>query len=93
MAGVAIEINAHPLRLDLDWRLCQHAKTKGVKVAINPDAHNAAGLRDVLFGVNVARKGWLEPEDVLKCHDRKGNIFLSGTEKKARARNPRQQKR
>jgi DNA polymerase (family 10) len=66
-AGVAIEINAHPLRLDLDWRLCQHAKTKGVKVAINPDAHNAAGLRDVYFGVNVARKGWLEPEDVLNA--------------------------
>jgi DNA polymerase (family 10) len=64
-AGAAIEINAHPLRLDLDWRLCQHAKTKGVKVAINPDDHNAAGLRDVLFGVNVARKGWLEPKDVL----------------------------
>ena len=66
-AGVAIEINAHPLRLDLDWRLCQHAKTKGVKVAINPDAHNAEGLRDVLFGVNVARKGWLGPEDVLNA--------------------------
>lgn len=64
-AGVVIEINAHPLRLDLDWRQCQFAKTKGVKMAINPDAHNAAGLRDVSFGVNVARKGWLEPADVL----------------------------
>jgi DNA polymerase (family 10) len=64
-AGVVIEINAHPLRLDLDWRLCQFAKTKGVKMAINPDAHNVAGLRDVSFGVNVARKGWLEPADVL----------------------------
>lgn len=64
-ADVVIEINAHPFRLDLDWRLCQYAKTKGVKMAINPDAHNAAGLRDVSFGVNVARKGWLEPDDVL----------------------------
>ncbi len=64
-AGVALEINAHPLRLDLDWRLCQFAKTKGAKMAINPDAHTVAGLRDVAFGVNVARKGWLEPADVL----------------------------
>jgi DNA polymerase (family 10) len=64
-AGTVIEINAHPQRLDLDWRLCQHAREKGVKVSINPDAHAGAGLRDVAFGVNTARKGWLGPDDVL----------------------------
>jgi DNA polymerase (family 10) len=64
-AGAVIEINAHPQRLDLDWRLCQHAREKGVKVSINPDAHAGAGLRDVAFGVNTARKGWLEQADVL----------------------------
>jgi DNA polymerase (family 10) len=63
--GTVIEINAHPQRLDLDWRLCQYAKEKGVKVSINPDAHAGAGLRDVAFGVNIARKGWLGPDDVL----------------------------
>lgn len=65
--GKAIEINAHPMRLDLDWRLCKYAKEKGVKIAINPDAHNTDGLRDVTFGVGIARKGWLEPSDIINC--------------------------
>ncbi len=63
--GKIIEINAHPLRLDLDWRLCKYAKEKGVMIAINPDAHNIEGLNDVMFGVGTARKGWLEKNDVL----------------------------
>ncbi|MBI1806734.1 MAG: DNA polymerase/3'-5' exonuclease PolX [Ignavibacteria bacterium] len=60
-----IEINSHPFRLDLDWRLCKFAKEKGVKVSINPDAHNINGLRDVHYGVGIARKGWLEKRDVI----------------------------
>lgn len=63
--GKVIEINAHPLRLDLDWRLGKYAKEKGVKISINPDAHNIDGLRDVFYGVGVARKGWLEKKDVV----------------------------
>jgi DNA polymerase (family 10) len=63
--GTIIEINAHPSRLDLDWRLCRYAKEKGVMMAINPDAHTVDGLRDVLYGVGVARKGWLGTKDVL----------------------------
>ncbi|MEE9289292.1 MAG: DNA polymerase/3'-5' exonuclease PolX, partial [Bacteroidota bacterium] len=63
--GKIIEINAHPLRLDLDWRLCKYAKGKGVRVSINPDAHGIEGLRDVLYGVGIARKGWLEKRDVV----------------------------
>ena len=43
--GTVIEINAHPQRLDLDWRMCQYAREKGVKVSINPDAHASAGLQ------------------------------------------------
>ena len=63
--GKMIEINAHPMRLDLDWRLCRHARDKGVMISINPDAHSVEGLRDVPFGVGVARKGWLRSGDVL----------------------------
>jgi DNA polymerase (family X) len=63
--GTMIEINAHPLRLDLDWRWCRYAKEKGVKISINPDAHNIHGLADVRYGVGTARKGWLEKEDVI----------------------------
>lgn len=63
--GKIVEINANPHRLDLDWRLCGYAKEQGVKVSINPDAHATDGLEDVPFGVNVARKGGLEPSDVI----------------------------
>lgn len=65
--GKAIEINSHPLRLDLDWRLVKYAKEKKVPIAINPDAHNVEGLRDVRFGVGIARKGWLQKEEVLNA--------------------------
>ncbi|MGD0036374.1 MAG: DNA polymerase/3'-5' exonuclease PolX [Bacteroidota bacterium] len=63
--GKAIEINAHPMRLDLDWRFLKYAKEKGVPIFINPDAHNVDGLEDVQYGVGIARKGWLEPKDVV----------------------------
>ncbi|MEK6525926.1 MAG: PHP domain-containing protein, partial [Nitrospirota bacterium] len=63
--GKIVEINANPHRLDLDWRHCRYAKTQGVKVSINPDAHATDGLEDVPFGVNVARKGGLEASDVV----------------------------
>ena len=65
--GKAIEINAHPMRLDLDWRLCKHAKESGVKIFINPDAHNMDGLRDTFYGVGIARKGWLTQADVVNA--------------------------
>jgi len=64
-SGVAIELNAHPYRLDIDWRLCKYAKEKGVKIAINPDSHDEEGLKDTFFGVGIGRKGWLEPGDIL----------------------------
>jgi len=63
--GVSIELNAHPYRLDIDWRLCKYAKEKGIKIAINPDAHDEGGLKDTYYGVGIGRKGWLEPGDVL----------------------------
>jgi DNA polymerase (family 10) len=63
--SVDLEINASPFRLDLDWQHCKYAKEKGVKFFINPDAHSLEGLYEYRFGVNVARKGWLEKEDVV----------------------------
>ncbi len=63
--GKMIEINANPHRLDLDWTFCRYAREKGVMIVINPDAHSTEGLGDVRFGVNVARRGWLGPGDIL----------------------------
>jgi DNA polymerase (family 10) len=62
--GVMIEINADPHRLDLDWVHCKRAKALGVKLVINPDAHSTGGLANFRFGVDVARRGWLEKGDV-----------------------------
>jgi len=61
----AVEINASPYRLDLDWRMCKYARDQGVPVCINPDAHDTNGLRDYWYGVQIARKGWLSAADVL----------------------------
>lgn len=63
--NVAIEINAHPLRLDLDWRYIRRAKAAGCIFAINPDAHDTDGIADIPYGVGVARKGWLGKDDVI----------------------------
>ncbi|MBE9546229.1 MAG: DNA polymerase/3'-5' exonuclease PolX [Proteobacteria bacterium] len=65
--GKVIELNANPHRLDLDWRYCKYAKSRGVKIAINPDAHNISSLYHIDFGINIARKGWLEPSDCINC--------------------------
>jgi DNA polymerase (family 10) len=61
----AMELNASPYRLDLDWRMCKHAKGLGVPIFINPDAHSTRGLTDISYGVMAGRKGWLESKDVL----------------------------
>ncbi len=61
----AVELNASPYRLDLDWRLCKYAKSNNVPVVINPDAHSVRGLGDFAYGVMAARKGWLESGDTL----------------------------
>lgn len=63
--GTILELNANPRRLDVDWRWWSLAKEKGVKCSINPDAHSTGGLRDLVYGINAARKGWLERDDVV----------------------------
>jgi len=62
--GTMIEINASPHRLDIDWIHCKRAKALGVMMVINPDAHASDELALTRFGIDVARRGWLEKEDV-----------------------------
>ena len=63
--GCIMELNAQPDRLDLDDRACRLAKEIGVKVAISTDAHRAGELDLMRFGIDQARRGWLEPSDVV----------------------------
>ena len=63
--GVIIELNASPWRLDLDWRHWRKAAERGLLCAINPDAHDTAGLTHVRAGVNTARKGGLTRAQVM----------------------------
>jgi DNA polymerase (family 10) len=64
---VVIEINANPLRLDLDWRWHRYALEKGVLLSINPDAHRMEKFRDMHYGVYVGRKGGLEAKRCLNA--------------------------
>ena len=63
--GVAIEINAHPRRLDIDWRWIDYAMEKNVLLSINPDAHSLDGYNDIKYGVLAAQKGGLTKEQNL----------------------------
>jgi len=63
--GVVVEINANPHRLDLDWREAMAARARGVRFAVNPDAHHVSGYDDIRYGIGVARKAWLTPKDVI----------------------------
>jgi DNA polymerase (family 10) len=64
---VAIELNADPRRLDLDWRLLRRAKDHGVTIEIGPDAHSVASLDNLAVGIGIARKAWLESDDILNA--------------------------
>lgn len=63
--GCFIELNAHPLRLDLTDTFCRMAREEGVRVCINTDAHGTTDLDYMRYGVGQARRGWLEKKDVL----------------------------
>lgn len=60
-----LEINSSPQRLDLNDILTKKAKKLGIKIAINTDAHSPESLKDIVYGVGVARRGWLEIQDVI----------------------------
>ncbi|MDR9410192.1 MAG: DNA polymerase/3'-5' exonuclease PolX, partial [Balneolaceae bacterium] len=63
--NTAIEINANPRRLDLDWRYGNKAQEVGLMTSINPDAHTTDGIDDIRYGVMIARKGKYSPDRVL----------------------------
>ena len=74
---VAVEINADPHRMDLDWRYVHRARELGVTIAIGPDAHSVNQLDYVYGGVGMARKGWLEPKDILNTRDAEAVIAFA----------------
>jgi DNA polymerase (family 10) len=67
--GVAIELNAHPYRLDIDWRELYYAVEKGVMISINPDAHQVEGFQDMYFGTLIAQKVGIPKKNVLNAMD------------------------
>lgn len=81
--GVVMEINAHPARLDLDWRFIRKARAAGCHFAINPDAHSEPDLAVMRYGVGIARKGWLEAGDVVNTMPAKA--FAAWLEKRKKA--------
>jgi DNA polymerase (family 10) len=65
---VALELNAQPERLDIDDIHAKAAKEEGIKISVATDAHDIMSLDFMEYGVNQARRGWLEREDVLNTH-------------------------
>ena len=65
--GVALEINAHPSRLDLDDMYARRAKELGIPITINTDSHSEADFDNLFYGVATARRAWLTKEDVINC--------------------------
>jgi DNA polymerase (family X) len=65
--GVAIEINAHPWRLDMDWRWCKRALELGCLFSIDPDAHSTKEIDNIQWGILMARKGGVPKERVLNA--------------------------
>ncbi len=66
-AGVVLEHNCNPHRLDPDWGVLKRAARKGVKISLGPDAHDTDGFDDMRYGITMARKAWLTKRDVLNC--------------------------
>jgi DNA polymerase (family 10) len=75
--GVAVEINADPQRLDLDWRVLRRARDAGVTISIGADAHGARQLHHMEFGIGIARKGWLGAAAVLNTRSLEGFLAFA----------------
>jgi DNA polymerase (family X) len=75
--GVAVEVNADPHRLDLDWRELRRARDLGVTISLGADAHSVAGMANVAVGIGIARKGWLSAADLLNSRDAAGMLAFA----------------
>jgi DNA polymerase (family 10) len=82
--GVAIEINADPQRLDLDWRLVRQAAASGVIISIGADAHSTAAIGNAEIGLGIARKGWLTKDQVLNARPVDGFLAHANARRKKR---------
>jgi DNA polymerase (family 10) len=89
--GIALELNCDPNRLDLDWRWVQEARKRGATIEIGPDAHSPSELGFVDFGMQIARKGWLEKGDVLNT--RSADDIVRFARARREGRTPRKAKR
>ena len=81
-SGVALELNAHPSRLDLDDVYCRRASELGIPLSINTDAHSASDLDLMYFGVATARRGWLTAEHVINTWSTERILEWLATRKK-----------
>jgi DNA polymerase (family 10) len=80
--NVVIELNAHPSRLDIDWRQIEYARKKNVLISINPDAHTLEGLKDIKYGVAVAQKAMIHKSQNLSSFSlSEMNSWLEGKKK------------
>ncbi|MBU1018810.1 MAG: DNA polymerase/3'-5' exonuclease PolX [Patescibacteria group bacterium] len=66
-AQVAIELNCNPFRLDLDTKHLRAARDMGVMVSLGTDSHSASHLEFIEYGIAMAHRGWLQPENILNC--------------------------
>jgi len=84
--GIALELNCDPNRLDLDWRWLQLARQRGITIEVGPDAHSPAELSFVDFGIQIARKGWLEKANVLNTRNATDVLKFARTRRDAGSR-------
>ena len=85
--GVMMECNASPERLDLKDTHLRMAKDRGVKIVISTDAHTTRGLQAMRYGVQMARRGWIEKKDVINTlRPRKTTRRAEGKTRRGRAR-------
>lgn len=81
--NVVIELNAHPRRLDIDWREIEYALSKNVLISINPDAHSIVGFNDIKYGVLVAQKAKVKPQENLSSYSLEAfKVFVESQKKK-----------
>ena len=73
-----MELNAQPMRLDLNDVSCRMARDLGVKISIATDAHTTTGLANMCYGIDQAQRGWLGPDDVLNARSWKDLSKLLG---------------